>query len=175
MMLLFMVGKEGPPVGLTGKFSEELKHVLTSAQQETIRLSRNYNYVADELIVLALIKDQSVIRMLKKLNIDPSGVKSGLEFVVEREKTKFRGRIGLTPRAKKIIELAVDESQLREGKEITPIDLLIGVAREDEVSTSGVLESQIGHILPAKIRSFRSEMDLAKKSKPENPKSNPSA
>lgn len=157
-MLLIMVGKEGSPVGLTGKFSEELKRVLTSAQQETIRLSRNYSYVANELIVLALIKDQSVIRMLKKLNIDPSRIKSDLEFVVGRDKAKFRGRIGLTSRAKKIIELAVDESQLREGKEITPIDLLIGVAREGE-GFAGGLESQISHIPPAKIRSFRSEIE----------------
>lgn len=157
-MLLIMGRKEGPPVGLTGKFSEELKQVLTSAQEETIKLSHNYNYVANELIVLALIKDQSVIRMLKKLNVDPSRIKSGLEFVVGRDKAKFRGRIGLTPRAKKIIELAVDESQLREGKEITPIDLLIGVVREGEGFT-GVLESQIIHISLDKIRDFRSEIE----------------
>lgn len=152
MMLLIMVGKEGFPVGLTGKFSNELKRVLTSAQQQTIKLSHNYNYVPDELIVLALIKDQSVIRMLKKLNIDPSRIKSDLEPVVEHDKAKFRGKIGLTSRAKKIIELAVDESQLRQGKEITSIDLLIGVVRE------GQRDSSLPTLL-AEIRSFRSEIE----------------
>lgn len=93
--------------------------------------------------------------MLEKLNIDPAGIKSSLES----DEAEFTGRVGLTPRAKKIIELAVDESQLRKSKEITPIDLLIGVVREGERLTGGVLENQINHIPLAKIRSFRSEIE----------------
>lgn len=149
-----MVRKERSPGGFL-KFSDIAKQVLTSAQQEAVRLSHNYNCVASEHIISALIKNQSVIRMLEKLNIDPAGIKSDLK----RDAAEFTGRIGLTPRAKKIIELAVDESQLRKGKEITPIDLLIGVVREGERLTGGVLESQINHIPLTKIRSFRSEIE----------------
>lgn len=54
--------------------------------------------------------------MLRKLNIDPVKIKNNMELVVRPGKEEFRGGMRLTPRSKKIIEVAVDEFRDREEK-----------------------------------------------------------
>ena len=51
------------------------------------------------------------------------------------------GEVGLTPRAKRVIELAIEESRTSNGQEIGTEHLLLGLVREGEGIAAGVLES----------------------------------
>ena len=68
-------------------------------------------------------------------------VRSAVEFIIGRGETMVMGEIGLTPRAKKVIELAVDEARRLNHHYIGTEHLLLGLVREGEGIAAGVLES----------------------------------
>ena len=70
-----------------------------------------------------------------------SKVRSAVEFIIGRGERPSPGDIGLTPRAKKVIELAVDEARRLSHHYIGTEHLLIGIMREGEGVAAGVLES----------------------------------
>ena len=123
------------------KFSERARRVLTYAQEEANRF--HHNYIGTEHILLGLVRETDGVaaRVLTNLNIDLGKVRSAVEFLMERgEKTESR-EIGLTPRSKKVIELAVDEARRLQHNYIGTEHLLLGLLREGEGVAAGVLES----------------------------------
>jgi ATP-dependent Clp protease ATP-binding subunit ClpC len=68
-------------------------------------------------------------------------VRSAVEFIIGRGEGAVIGEIGLTPRAKKVIELAVDEARRLDHSYIGTEHLLLGLVREGEGIAAGVLES----------------------------------
>ena len=64
-----------------------------------------------------------------------------MEFIIGRGEKPAQGEIGLTPRAKKVVELAVDEARRMNHTYIGTEHLLIGLLREGEGVAAGVLES----------------------------------
>ena len=93
------------------KFSERARRVLTLAQEEAQRC--NHNYIGTEHILLGLVRETEgvVARVLINLGIDLNKVRAAVEFIIGRGENPVEGEIGLTPRAKKVIELAVDEAR----------------------------------------------------------------
>ncbi|MCH7622200.1 MAG: ATP-dependent Clp protease ATP-binding subunit, partial [Chloroflexi bacterium] len=75
------------------------------------------------------------------LGVDLSKVRSAVEFIIGRGEKPTQGEIGLTPRAKKVVELAVDEARRMNHTYIGTEHLLIGLLREGEGVAAGVLES----------------------------------
>ena len=73
--------------------------------------------------------------------VDLSKVRSAVEFIIGRGEKPTQGEIGLTPRAKKVVELAVDEARRMNHTYIGTEHLLIGLLREGEGVAAGVLES----------------------------------
>ncbi|MFL2627024.1 MAG: ATP-dependent Clp protease ATP-binding subunit [Dehalococcoidia bacterium] len=124
------------------KFSEKARKVLSLAQEEAQRF--NHNYIGTEHILLGLVKesDGAAARILVSLSLELNKVRSAVEFIIGRgERRPTPGEIGLTPRAKKVIELAVDEARRLNQQFIGTEHLLIGIMREGEGVASGVLES----------------------------------
>jgi ATP-dependent Clp protease ATP-binding subunit ClpC len=123
------------------KFSERARKVLTYAQEEAQRF--NHNYIGTEHILLGLVREQEgvVARVLTNLGIDLNKVRAAVEFIIGRGEKPVSGEIGLTPRAKKVIELAVDEARRMNHSYIGTEHLLVGLLREGEGVASGVLES----------------------------------
>ena len=68
-------------------------------------------------------------------------VREGVEAIIGRGDRIVLGEIGLTPRAKKVIELAVDEARRLKHHYIGTEHLLLGLVREGEGIAAGVLES----------------------------------
>ena len=134
------------------KFSERARRVLTLAQEEAQRF--NHNYIGTEHILLGLVRETEgvVARVLINLGIDLNKVRAAVEFIIGRGENPVEGEIGLTPRAKKVIELAVDEARRMNHSYIGTEHLLVGLLREGEGVASGVLES-----LGVTLESVRSE------------------
>ena len=123
------------------KFSERARRVLSLAQEEAQRF--NHNYIGTEHILLGLVRETEGVaaRVLSSLTVDLSKVRSAVEFIIGRGEKPPQGEIGLTPRAKKVVELAVDEARRMNHTYIGTEHLLIGLLREGEGVAAGVLES----------------------------------
>ena len=123
------------------KFSERARRVLSLAQEEAQRF--NHNYIGTEHILLGLVRETEGVaaRVLSSLSVDLTKVRSAVEFIIGRGDKPAQGEIGLTPRAKKVVELAVDEARRMNHTYIGTEHLLIGLLREGEGVAAGVLES----------------------------------
>ncbi|MCH7552751.1 MAG: AAA family ATPase, partial [Chloroflexi bacterium] len=136
------------------KFSERARRVLSLAQEEAQRF--NHNYIGTEHILLGLVRETEGVaaRVLSNLGVELSKVRSAVEFIIGRGEKMVPGEIGLTPRAKKVIELAVDEARRLNHSYIGTEHLLIGLLREGEGVAAGVLES-----LGVTLEKIRSETE----------------
>ncbi|MSQ24959.1 MAG: ATP-dependent Clp protease ATP-binding subunit [Dehalococcoidia bacterium] len=134
------------------KFSERARRVLSLAQEEAQRF--NHNYIGTEHILLGLVRETEGVaaRVLSNLGVELNKVRSAVEFIIGRGEKAAPGEIGLTPRAKKVIELAVDEARRLNHSYIGTEHLLIGLMREGEGVAAGVLES-----LGVNLEKIRSE------------------
>ncbi len=123
------------------KFTERARRVLTLAQEEAQRF--NHNYIGTEHLLLGLVRegDGVAAKVLSNLGVELAKVRSAVEFIIGRGDRAVLGEIGLTPRAKKVIELAVDEARRLNHHYIGTEHLLLGLVREGEGIAAGVLES----------------------------------
>jgi ATP-dependent Clp protease ATP-binding subunit ClpC len=123
------------------KFSERARRVLTIAQEEARNL--NHSYIGTEHILLGLVREEEGVaaRVLVNLGIGLSKVRSAVEFIIGRGEKPGTSETGLTPRAKKVIELAIDEARQMGHNYIGTEHLLLGLLREGEGVASSVLDS----------------------------------
>jgi len=123
------------------KFTDRARRVLTLAQEEAQRF--NHNYIGTEHLLLGLVRegDGVAAKVLGNMGVQLPRVRSAVEFIIGRGETMIMGEIGLTPRAKKVIELAVDEARRLNHHYIGTEHLLLGLVREGEGIAAGVLES----------------------------------
>jgi len=123
------------------KFTERARKVLQLAQEEAQRF--NHNYIGTEHLLLGLVRegDGVAARVLNNMGVQLPKVRSAVEFIIGRGEGAVIGDIGLTPRAKKVLELAVDEGRRLNHHYIGTEHLLLGLVREGEGIAAGVLES----------------------------------
>mgnify|MGYP001259894445 CR=1 FL=1 len=123
------------------KFSERARRVLSLSQEEAQRF--NHNYIGSEHILLGLVRETDGVaaQVLGNLGLDLSRVRSAVEYLIGKEESNPQQDIGLTPRAKKLIELAVDEARRLNHTYIGTEHLLIGLMRDGEGVAAGILES----------------------------------
>ena len=124
------------------KFSERARRVLSLAQEEAQRF--NHNYIGTEHILLGIVRETDGVaaKVLGNLGVELNKVRSAVEFIIGRNDAPIsKEGIGLTPRAKKVIELAVDEARRSNHNYIGTEHLLIGLMREGDGVAAGVLEN----------------------------------
>src|SRR5258708_39507170 len=93
------------------KFTERARKVLRYAQEEAQRFQ--HNYIGTEHLLLGLIResDGMAAKVLVARGVGLEQIRSAIEFIIGRGDRIVLGEIGLTPRAKKVIELSVDEAR----------------------------------------------------------------
>jgi ATP-dependent Clp protease ATP-binding subunit ClpC len=123
------------------KFTGRARRVLSLAQEEAQRFQ--HNYIGTEHLLLGLVREEEGVaaKVLRKLGVELYKVREAVEFIIGRGDRIVLGEIGLTPRAKKVIELAVDEARRMNHHYIGTEHLLLGLVREGEGIAAGVLES----------------------------------
>jgi len=128
------------------KFTERAKRVLVLAEQEARRM--NHNYIGTEHLLLGLSAEGNGIaaKVLAGMDISLDQVRRGVEFVVGRgdKPVAAEQSLSLTPRAKKVIALAVEEARELNHAYIGTEHLLLGLIREGEGIAAGVLENMGG-------------------------------
>jgi len=129
-------------VGPFDRFNDRAKRVLALAQDEAIRF--NHNYIGTEHLLLGLVREGEGVaaRVLDSLGVELSKVRTAVEFIIGRgDSTTSPSEITLSPRTKKVIELAIDEARKLGHSHVGTEHLLLGLVREGEGIASGVLES----------------------------------
>ena len=123
------------------RFTDRARKVLTLAQDEAQRF--NHNYIGTEHLLLGLVREGEGVaaKVLENLSVELAKVRQAVEFIIGRGERPVVGDIGLTPRAKKVIELAIDEARRLGHNYIGTEHLLLGLVREEGGIASGVLES----------------------------------
>ncbi|HET6700399.1 MAG TPA: ATP-dependent Clp protease ATP-binding subunit, partial [Gemmatimonadaceae bacterium] len=124
------------------RFNDRAKRVLALAQDEAIRF--NHNYIGTEHLLLGLVREGEGVaaRVLDSLGVELSKVRTAVEFIIGRgDSTTSPSEITLSPRTKKVIELAIDEARKLGHSHVGTEHLLLGLVREGEGIASGVLES----------------------------------
>ena len=124
------------------RFTERAKKVIFLAREEARRL--DHDYLGTEHILLGLIREGEGIgaATLQNLAIDLAQVRAEVEKAVGRGGgTLFLGQIPFTPRAKKVLELAVTEARNLGHNYIGTEHLLLGLIREAEGVAAQILTS----------------------------------
>ena len=132
------------------RFTKRARRVLTSAQEEARRL--NHRYIGTEHILLGLVAEDGgvALRVLESLDISAEQVRAAVERTVGQGSRRVFTQPTLTPRTKRVIELAVDEARRLGHHYIGTEHLLLGLVREGEGVAVDVLR-RLG-APPQKIR-----------------------
>ncbi|ACX53027.1 ATPase AAA-2 domain protein [Ammonifex degensii KC4] len=122
-----------------GRFTRRAQKVLLLAQEEARRM--NYPFVGTEHILLGLLREGEGVaaKVLQNLGISADAVREKVEQIVERGEEPVLHEVTLTPRAKRVLELAVDEARQLGHNYVGTEHLLLGLIREGEGVAAQVL------------------------------------
>ncbi|MDD4874470.1 MAG: ATP-dependent Clp protease ATP-binding subunit, partial [Dehalococcoidales bacterium] len=123
------------------KFSERARRVLTLAQDEAKRL--NHNYIGTEHILLGLVKEEDGVaaKALVGMGINLGKISQAVEYIIGPGEKSSMNSTGLTTKAKRVLELAIDEARQLGHSYIGTEHLLLGLLREGEGVAAKVLDS----------------------------------
>ena len=122
-----------------GRFTERAQQVLVLAQEEAKRL--NNNFIGTEHILLGLVREGSGIapRALQNMGAELPRIRSEVEKIIGKSDKSPVQSVSYTPRAKKVIELAIEEGQNFGHNYVGTEHLLLGLLREGEGIAAQVL------------------------------------
>ena len=123
------------------KFTNRARIVMALAQDEAQRLG--HNYMGTEHLLLGLVREGEGVAAvaLNRLGVNLDDARVAVLHIIGHSDRIVAGEIGMTPRAKKVIELAVDEARRMGHHYIGTEHLLLGLLREGEGIAAGVLAS----------------------------------
>lgn len=134
-------GRSSGESSMFDKLTKRARKVLSLAQEEAQRL--DHSYIGTEHLLLGLVAEGEGLaaKILQNLGVELLTVRRSVEHIIGRGDRIVLGEIGMTPRAKKVIELALDEAHRLNHHYIGTEHLLLGLIREGEGIAAGVLES----------------------------------
>ena len=135
------------------RFTEKAIKVIMLAQEEARRLG--HNFVGTEQILLGLIGEGTGIaaQVLKSMNVNLKDARIEVEKIIGRGSGFVAVEIPFTPRAKRVLELSLEEARQLGHNYIGTEHLLLGLVREGEGVAARVLENS-----SVNISSIRTEV-----------------
>ncbi|MFK7697393.1 ATP-dependent protease ATP-binding subunit ClpC [Paenibacillus sp. HJGM_3] len=123
-----------------GRFTERAQKVLALAQEEAVRLG--HNNIGTEHILLGLIRESDGIaaKALVALGLSLEKIQDEVESLIGRGQEQ-PSNIAYTPRAKKVIELSMDEARKLGHTYVGTEHILLGLIREGEGVAARVLNN----------------------------------
>jgi ATP-dependent Clp protease ATP-binding subunit ClpC len=114
------------------RYTERARQVVVLAQDEARALK--HNYIGTEHILLGLLREEEGLaaRVLESLAITVEEVRAQVARIVGRGDEVTTGQIPFTPRAKKVLELALGEARSLGHNHIGTEHILLGLVRENE-------------------------------------------
>ncbi len=122
------------------RFTDRARKVMALANQEAQRF--NHEYIGTEHILLGLVKEGSGVgaQVLKNLDVDIKKLRLEIEKLVKSGPDMVTmGKLPQTPRAKKVIEFAIEEARSLNHNYVGTEHILLGLLRETEGIAAQVL------------------------------------
>jgi len=121
------------------RFTERARQVVVLAQEEARTLK--HNYIGTEHVLLGLLREEEGLaaRVLESLDITAEKVRSQVVRIVGSGEEVTSGQIPFTPRAKKVLELALREALSLGHNYIGTEHILLGLIRENEGVAARIL------------------------------------
>ncbi|MHC4684581.1 MAG: ATP-dependent Clp protease ATP-binding subunit, partial [Planctomycetota bacterium] len=122
------------------RFTDRARKVMALANQEAQRF--NHEYIGTEHILLGLVKEGSGVgaTVLKNLDVDIKKLRLEVEKLVKSGPDMVTmGKLPQTPRAKKVIEFAIEEARSLNHNYVGTEHILLGLLRESEGIAAQVL------------------------------------
>ena len=122
------------------RFTDRARKVMALANQEAQRF--NHEYIGTEHILLGLVKEGSGVaaNVLKNLDVDLRKIRLEVEKIVQSGPDMVTmGKLPQTPRAKKVIEYAMEEARNLNHNYVGTEHILLGLLREQEGVAAQVL------------------------------------
>jgi ATP-dependent Clp protease ATP-binding subunit ClpC len=123
-----------------GRFTRKAQKVILLAQEDAKRLG--YHYIGTEHLLLGLIREGEGVaaKVLAEINVDAQQVRAAVEKMVESgQGGGVSAEVAFTPRAKKVLELSIDEARRLGHNYIGTEHLLLGLIREGEGVAAQIL------------------------------------
>ncbi|MBB5175014.1 ATP-dependent protease ATP-binding subunit ClpC [Texcoconibacillus texcoconensis] len=123
-----------------GRFTERAQKVLALAQEEAMRLG--HNNIGTEHVLLGLVNEGEGIaaKALSALGLESDKIQSEVESLIGSSEAQVE-QIHYTPRAKKVIELSMDEARKLGHSYVGTEHVLLGLIREGEGVAARVLNN----------------------------------
>jgi ATP-dependent Clp protease ATP-binding subunit ClpC len=127
------------PLQMFERFTERARQVVVLAQDEARALK--HNYIGTEHILLGLLREEEGLaaRVLESLDITVEEVRAQVARIVGQGDEVTTGQIPFTPRAKKVLELALREALSLGHNYIGTEHILLGLVRENEGVAARIL------------------------------------
>jgi ATP-dependent Clp protease ATP-binding subunit ClpC len=131
---------EGDDYMMFGRFTERAQKVLALAQEEALRLG--HNNIGTEHILLGIVREGEGIaaKALSALGLSTEKIQKEVEALIGRGQ-ELTQTIHYTPRAKKVIELSMDEARKLGHSYVGTEHILLGLIREGEGVAARVLNN----------------------------------
>ena len=136
------------------RFTDRAKKVMNLARQEAQRF--NHEYLGTEHVLLGLVQEGSGVaaNVLKNMGVDLSRIRAEVEKLVKSGPSMVTmGQLPFTPRAKKVLELSMEEAHNLGHNYIGTEHLLLGLIKENEGIAAKVLTN-----LGVKLEDVREEV-----------------
>ncbi|MCB9892507.1 MAG: ATP-dependent Clp protease ATP-binding subunit, partial [Planctomycetes bacterium] len=136
------------------RFTDRAKKVMSLARQEAQRF--NHEYIGTEHILLGLVQEGSGVaaNVLRNMQVELDKIRGEVEKIVKRgPSVSPSGNLPFTPRAKKVLELSMEEAAALGHNYIGTEHLLLGLIKENEGIAAQVLTN-----LGVKLEDVREEV-----------------
>src|SRR5438270_10834218 len=132
------------------RFTERARQVVVLAQEEARTLK--HNYIGTEHILLGLLREEEGLaaRVLESLDITVERVRAQVVRIVGSGEEVTSGQIPFTPRAKKVLELALREALSLGHNYIGTEHILLGLVRENEGVAARITQGDVPELLKGK-------------------------
>ena len=133
------------------RFTDKARHVVVLAQEEARRLQ--HNYIGTEHILLGLLAEPRglAFRALERFGMSLDGTREEVKAMIGIGTTTVSGHIPFTPRAKKILELALREALQLHHNYIGTEHILLGVLREGDGVGAKILRQHSADLAPIRM------------------------
>ncbi len=120
-------------------FTEPAQRALSFAQEEAQTL--NFTYIGTEHLLLGLLResDSTAAQILLGLGISLPRVRQAIFYIVGPDQRVAAGKLDLSPRTRRVIELASSETKRLGGQSIDTAHLLLGLTRDSNGVATYVL------------------------------------
>jgi ATP-dependent Clp protease ATP-binding subunit ClpC len=129
------------------RFTDRARKIIAMANQEALHF--NHEYIGTEHMLLGLVKEGSGVgaNVLKNLKVDLPTVRREVEKLIKVGPKQIpQSKLPQTPRAKRVIECAMEESRRLGHNYVGSEHLLLGLIREDDGVGAQVLMNMGLHL-----------------------------